>query len=78
MDTTGAMREAWQRSGLTSRAVSEAMGRSPSWLSATLARPRTSEASTVAELADVCGYRLALVPGREALPPGSIVIDPPR
>lgn len=77
MDTTEAMRETWRRSGLTSRAISEAMGRAPSWLSATLAKPRTSEAATVAALARVCGCELCIVP-RDDVPQSAIVIDPPE
>ena len=77
MDTTEAMRETWRRSALTSRAISEAMGRAPSWLSATLAKPRTSEAATVAALARVCGGELCIVP-RDDVPQSAIGIDPPE
>ncbi len=77
MDTNDAMRALVARSGLSMRAVSMDMGRSPTWLSTTLGRDGSSEAAIVAELADVCGYSLVLVPSRD-VPPGAIVIDPPR
>ena len=77
MDTNEAMRALIDGAGLSARGASLAMGRSDNWLSATLARPGGSKAATVAELAGVCGYTLALVPVAATLPPGSIVIDPP-
>ncbi len=76
MDTNDVMRAMVSHAGLSSRAASAALGRSPSWLSATLARPGSSEAATVAQLADACGYVLAAVPAGAPLPPGSMVIDP--
>jgi len=75
MQTTDAMRAVVARAGLSSRAASVACGRSPSWLSVALARPRTCEAATVALLGRACGHTLALVPTEE-LPPSAIVIDP--
>ena len=77
MDTNEAMRALIDGAGFSARGASLAMGRSDNWLSATLARPGGSKAATVAELAGVCGYKLALVPSGAALPSGSIVIDPP-
>ncbi len=77
MDTNEVMRGMLAASGLSMRAASLALGRSASWLSNTLARPGGSEAATVAALAEVCGYRLALVPLAEDLPAGALVIDPP-
>ena len=77
VDTHEAMRSMVARAGLSMRAASIEMGRSPTWLSTTLGRPGSSEAATVAELARVCGYSLALVPPAD-LPPSAIEIDPPR
>ena len=77
LDTNEAMRALVARSGLSMRAASLEMGRSPTWLSTTVGREGSSEAAIVAELADVCGYSLVLVPSRE-VPQGAIVIDPPR
>ena len=75
MNTNNAMRTVVRESGLSMRRVSELMGRSSSWLGATLQRPGSSEAATVARLASVCGYKLALVP-RDSVPDSAIVIDP--
>ena len=75
METNDAMRAMVARSGLTSRGVSVAAGRSPSWLSATLARPGDSAAGVLAAIAAPCGYALALVPS-DRVPGGALVIDP--
>ncbi len=75
MDTNAAMREVVARAGLSHEGACALMGRSPSWLSATLARPGSSTASVLAELADVCGYTLALIPAT-LMPDEAIVIDP--
>lgn len=77
MNTNDAMRTIVSNAGLSMRAASERMGRSPNWLGATLARSGSSEAGTLAELAAACGYALALVPLGE-LPEGAIVVDPPE
>lgn len=77
MDTNDAMRSLLIRSDLSQRAASLAMGRSPNYLGTALAKQGSSSAAIVAELADVCGYSLVLVPSRD-VPPGAIVIDPPR
>ena len=53
------------------------MGRSPNWLASTTGKPGSSEAATVAELAEVCGYKLAAIPA-EDLPGTALVIDPPN
>ena len=76
MNTNDAMRTVVKNAGISMRAASERMGRSPNWLGATLARSGSSEASTLAALGDVCGYALALVPLDE-VPEGAIVIDAP-
>lgn len=75
MDTKDAMKAIVSESGYSMRRASELMGRSPNWLANTLARSGSSEAATVAELAEVCGYRLALVPCSD-VPPSAFVIDP--
>lgn len=63
--------------GLSMRAASVASGRSPEWLSATLARGTSPTLPVVASLADPCGYVLALVPVDD-VPPSAIVIDAVR
>ena len=75
MDTNDVMHGMIDRAGLSMRGASLAMGRSPAWLSNTLARPGSSEAATIAALADVCGYTLCAVPHAD-VPPGALVIDP--
>ena len=76
MNTNGAMREIVNRAGISQRAASERMGRSPNWLGATLARQGSSEAVTLASLASACGYALVLVP-KDAVDGSMLVIDPP-
>lgn len=76
MDTNDAMRAMVGRAGLSLRGASLALGKSPAWLANTLARPGSSEAVTVAAVADLAGYALCAVP-RGSVPPGAIVIDPP-
>ncbi len=63
--------------GLSMRAASVASGRSPEWLSATLARGTSPTLPVVASLAEPCGYALALVPVGD-VPPSAIVIDAVR
>ena len=75
MNSTDAMRAVVAHAGFTSRAASAAVGRSPSWLSATLAQCCDTKASTLAQVGAACGYTLALVPSG-AVPPGAITIDP--
>lgn len=75
MDSCEAMREIVGRSGMSYRAVSEAMGHYPTWLSSTLHKDVSSKADTLARLCDVCGYSLAAMP-RADVPEGAIVIDP--
>lgn len=75
MDTNNAMRSMIDAAGLSARRASLDMGRAPAWLSNTLARPGSSTADTIASLAAVCGYVLALVPSDQDLPSGSLVID---
>lgn len=77
MNTKDAMKTVVCDAGYSLRRASELMGRSPNWLANTLARSGSSEAATVAELAQVCGYRLALVPAGD-VPASALVIDPPE
>lgn len=77
MDTNDAMRSMIGAAGLSARRASLDMGRSAAWLSNTLARPGSSTAETLAELAEVCGYRLCAVPVDD-VPPSALIIDAPR
>lgn len=63
--------------GLSMRAASVASGRSPEWLSATLARGTSPTLPVVASLAEPCGYSLALVPVGD-VPASAIVVDAVR
>ena len=63
--------------GLSMRAASVASGRSPEWLSATLARGTSPTLPVVASLAEPCGYALALVPVGD-VPASAIVVDAVR
>lgn len=70
-----------ERDGSSRRAVSERMGRSPSFITATESQARRkagdAHAGTLAALAKACGHELAIVP-RDDLPPSALVIDPPE
>lgn len=74
MNENEAIRTMLDRSGLSQTRASLMMGKSPSWLSASLAHSGCG-ASTLARIADVCGYELALVP-KGGVPDGGLVIDP--
>ena len=79
MDTVDAVRKAVDASGKSMRAVSEELGRSSNYVYSSLEQSARKggglHSATLAGIAGVCGYSLALVPkGKE--PPGSLVIDP--
>ena len=81
MDALGAVKKAVEASGKTTREVSEQMGRSEGFLSATIAQSKRKggglNSATLAAIAGVCGYSLALVPPAD-LPGSAITIDPPE
>lgn len=70
-----AAREMLYQSHLSMRAASIKMNRSPSFLFTTLDKGSTPQLDTVCNLANVCGYRVALVPDTVDLPNGSIPLD---
>ncbi len=74
MDTNSALRFLVEASNKSQRAISQEIGRSPTWLTTTLQRKGSSECSTVSRIAGVCGYSLALVPSDD-IPDNAIVID---
>lgn len=74
MDTNEALRQVISSSGLSMRSISESLGKSPTWLGSTLGRDGSSRAATVADVASVCGWSLALVQAGEE-PRGALVID---
>lgn len=70
-----AAREMLYQARLSMRAASVKMDRSPSFLFTTLDKGSTPQLDTVCNLANVCGYRVALVPDTVDLPNGSIPLD---
>ena len=74
MNANEAVKTMLDRAGLSQAKASLMMGKSPSWLSSSFSRPGY-QASTLAQIAGVCGYDLVLVPKGEA-PAGSLVVDP--
>lgn len=67
MDTQDAIRHMLAGSGLSGYEASRQMGRSPSYISATLGRRSDPTASVLAEIAGACGYSLELVGHGERL-----------
>lgn len=67
-------------SGRSWRDISNAMGKSDNYLSATVAQSKRKagdvRSATLAEVAAACGYALVLVPEGE-VPDGAIKVDPP-
>lgn len=76
MNTNELMKALINKKGLSMRGASLALGRSPNWLASTTGKPGSSEAATVAELAEICGYKLAAIPADD-VPDSALVIDPP-
>ena len=80
MDTIEAIRQVVSRTGKSNRAVSELMGRSPGFINSVIEQSKRKgggvNSSTLANVANACGCKLAFVP-RESLPDDAIVIDPP-
>ena len=77
MESMDALRIAASRSDTSITSIGASMGKSDSYVSATASRGSVPRCDTMAAMADVCGYRLALVP-RGDLPDTALVIDPPR
>lgn len=61
MDTIQAVRSMLRHSGKTQAELSAAVGKSPSYISATLAQGSDLQGGTLARIADACGYDLQLV-----------------
>ncbi|MEG0303876.1 hypothetical protein [Gordonibacter sp.] len=80
MDALDALSKAITKSGEGTRKLSSALGKSDGYISATIAQSRRKggglHSATLASVADVCGYSLALVP-HDTVPPDALVIDPP-
>lgn len=80
MRVTEAIREVMSLAGMSSRQVSQGIGRTDNYVTSVVRQAERMNAdmntSTVAVIGSACGYTLALVPDGE-LPPGAIPIDPP-
>ena len=60
MKTTDAIRRLCESSGMGTIEVSQAMGKSRGYLSATISRGNVPRADTLAQIAQACGYELVL------------------
>lgn len=80
MQTLEAINAAISSSNQTVREVSQAMGKSDGYISSVIASSKRKGggvySATLANLADVCGYALALVPA-DKVDGDMLVIDPP-
>lgn len=69
-----AVKEAAARVGEPTTHIGPKMGKGANYVAAIASRGSNPQADTVAAMADVLGYSLALVP-RSDVPPSAIVID---
>lgn len=69
-----ALKEASDKSGVPMYKIGPAMGRPASYVSTGMARGSSPRCDTMAKMAGVCGYALALVP-LDDLPDSALVID---
>lgn len=76
MDSSKAMKTMVERCGKSARAVSTEAGRTPDYLGSIFYRGSSPTLATAAQIADVCGYSVALTPKAD-VPPSALVIDPP-
>ena len=77
MQTIEAMRAMIDQSGLTHRQIAHRLGKYDAYVSQVVSRARDPQASTLADIARACGYRLELVPmdGGEAITIGEAMDD---
>lgn len=75
MEARQALEELIARSGQSMRALSIALGRSGNFIYELKRQEISPKAHTLARIAGACGYRLALIPKSEELPPDAIEID---
>ena len=62
MDSITALRAMVEASGLTHRQIARRLGKYDAYVSQIMTRGRDAQASTLADIAHACGYRLDLVP----------------
>lgn len=74
MNVEQAIRTAAKIAGKSLNSVSRDVGKNDNYLSVTFGRGSVPKSDTLAQLADTCGYSLALVPSSH-VPPDAIVID---
>lgn len=75
MDAYSAVRAMSKDSSITLYAISKALGKSANYINNGASRGSIPRCDTMARMADVCGYKLALVPADE-LTKGALVIGP--
>lgn len=78
MRAIDAVKQITDKSPMSQRAISAAMGHAPTWLSSTFVHDdgrRDMHVGTLSQVASICGYVLALVPDAAQLPDGAMVID---
>lgn len=75
MDAYEALKEAGERTGVPMYKVGRALGKTDSYVSNGVARGSSPRCDTMAKMAGVCGYGLALVPEAD-MPDSALVIGP--
>lgn len=73
MQAFEALKEASEKSGVPMYKIGPAMGKPASYVSTGMSRGSSPRCDTMAKMADVCGYSLALVPKAD-LPGSALVI----
>ena len=61
MQADSVIRALVERSGMSYRAMSAALGKSPNWAGVTAQRGRVPKLDTVAAVADACGYDVDII-----------------
>lgn len=67
MDAISATRSIIYSSGLTQKAISEALGKSPRYLAPIISRGHVPSPDNLAKIAKICGWKLQLVKGDEII-----------
>lgn len=77
MEAMNALATAAKTAEVPTTHIGPKMGKGANYFSAVKSRGSVPRCDTMAAMADVCGYKLALIP-RDKVPPSAVVIDPPR
>lgn len=75
MEAYEALKQAGAVAGVSMNKIGRALGKSDSYVAKGIARGSSPQCNTMASMAAVCGYSLALVPS-DAVPGDALVIDP--